>query len=214
VKTEEKRQAIVAVAREVFRKKGYATASMAEISAALGGSKGTLYSYFDSKEELFAAVIAELASIRGRPRISELEHALDWREALGNLVLDTVRLFCSPEVVDYRRMIIAEAGRSGIGKLAYEKGPKPLMQKLAGLLAEYMRLGHLREAEPWTAAVHLQGLCLAGPAEQLLEGVIDRVSEKEIAATASAVLDVFLRAYASDPPSPQRSRARRKRSAK
>lgn len=207
VKTEEKRQAIVAVAREVFRKKGYATASMAEISARLGGSKATLYSYFSSKEELFAAVIAELAGAQGwGPALTELERAADWHKALGTFVHKTVRLLCSPEVIDFRRMVIAEGGRSDLGKLAYEKGPKPTLKRLADVFVAQMRLGHLRDADPWDVALHLQGLSMAGLHQQLLEGVIDHASDKEIAARASAVVDVFLRAYGVQSGGPGRIR--------
>jgi AcrR family transcriptional regulator len=50
-----KRDTIIEVARQVFFEEGYAAASMSTIAARLGGSKGTLYNYFKSKEELFEA---------------------------------------------------------------------------------------------------------------------------------------------------------------
>ena len=53
VRTEDRRQAIIDVALQVFREVGFERASMALISRRLGGSKGTLYGYFRSKEELF-----------------------------------------------------------------------------------------------------------------------------------------------------------------
>src|SRR5580692_404744 len=52
-----RRDAIVEVARQVFFEEGYAAASMSTIAARLGGSKGTLYNYFRSKEELFEAQV-------------------------------------------------------------------------------------------------------------------------------------------------------------
>jgi AcrR family transcriptional regulator len=208
VKTEEKRQAIVAAAREAFLKKGYATASMAEISASLGGSKATLYSYFSSKEQLFAAVIAELAGGQGwGPLLNELEHAADFQRALGVFAHKTVRLLCSPDLIDFRRMIIAEGGRSDLGKFAYEKGPKPTLKRLADLLAAQMRLGYLRDADPWGMAIHLQGLCMAGLHQLLLEGVIDHASDKQLAAEASAVVNAFLRGYGVQSGGPGRTRS-------
>lgn len=50
------RNEIVRAARKVFAKKGYHAASMDDIVAASRLSKGALYGYFDSKEELFMAV--------------------------------------------------------------------------------------------------------------------------------------------------------------
>jgi hypothetical protein len=44
------------------------------------------------------------------------------------------------------------------------------------------------------------------PAQLVLEGVIERPPEGEIAAAAQAAADVFLRAYALEPPVPRKSR--------
>lgn len=51
-----KRQLIVESAAEVFARSGYATTRVADIAAAAGIGKGTVYEYFSSKEELFFAV--------------------------------------------------------------------------------------------------------------------------------------------------------------
>ncbi|MCG8503652.1 MAG: TetR/AcrR family transcriptional regulator [Sphingomonadales bacterium] len=48
---------IIAAALEVFGEDGYAAAKLDDIAAKAGVSKGTLYLYFDTKEELFKAVI-------------------------------------------------------------------------------------------------------------------------------------------------------------
>jgi AcrR family transcriptional regulator len=50
---------LTAAALELFVEKGFATTRLDEIAARAGVSKGTLYLYFDSKEELFKAVIRE-----------------------------------------------------------------------------------------------------------------------------------------------------------
>src|SRR5437763_16491787 len=57
VRSDRKRRQILDVAREVFLEEGFAAASMSTIAARLGGSKGTLYNYFKSKDELFAAYV-------------------------------------------------------------------------------------------------------------------------------------------------------------
>ncbi|HEX7799639.1 MAG TPA: helix-turn-helix domain-containing protein, partial [Asticcacaulis sp.] len=56
---DQRRERIIQVARSVFFEVGYAGASMSLISQRLGGSKATLYAYFNSKEDLFAAIIRE-----------------------------------------------------------------------------------------------------------------------------------------------------------
>lgn len=50
-----KRAAITQAATEVFARKGFQGASVDDIAAAAGVSKGTLYGYFKNKEDLFYA---------------------------------------------------------------------------------------------------------------------------------------------------------------
>lgn len=53
---EEKRALIIEAAAKVFARRGFASTLMAEIAIEAGIGKGTLYEYFDSKENLFFAV--------------------------------------------------------------------------------------------------------------------------------------------------------------
>lgn len=55
-----KREEIVAAARLIFAKQGFNSATLDEIADEAEYSKGTLYNYFDSKEELFETVIADV----------------------------------------------------------------------------------------------------------------------------------------------------------
>ena len=48
-----KRELILAAAREVFGEKGYHTATSEEIAKRAGVGKGTIYQYFDSKQAIF-----------------------------------------------------------------------------------------------------------------------------------------------------------------
>jgi len=54
-----RRREILDAARELFSEKGYAAATVDEIAAAAELSKGTVYLYFQSKDELYASVILE-----------------------------------------------------------------------------------------------------------------------------------------------------------
>ncbi|MET0363609.1 MAG: TetR/AcrR family transcriptional regulator, partial [Sphingobium sp.] len=74
MRRQDRRDAILCVAGESFLEHGYTGTTMSGIAATLGGSKGTLWSYFSSKEELFAAVI-DRATAAYRARISEILEA-------------------------------------------------------------------------------------------------------------------------------------------
>jgi TetR/AcrR family fatty acid metabolism transcriptional regulator len=52
----EREELIIQAAEEVFQEKGYYDASMDEIAAQVGISKGTIYAHFPGKEELVAAI--------------------------------------------------------------------------------------------------------------------------------------------------------------
>lgn len=54
-----KRQEIVDAARTVFALRGFSAATLDEIADRAEFGKGTLYNYFESKEELFETVIAD-----------------------------------------------------------------------------------------------------------------------------------------------------------
>jgi AcrR family transcriptional regulator len=52
-----RREAILGVAQEVFLEEGFAAASMSTTAARLGGSKGTLYDWFKSKDDTVLAYV-------------------------------------------------------------------------------------------------------------------------------------------------------------
>ena len=64
---------ITAAALHVFSEKGYDAARVTDVARQAGISKGLLYLYFKTKEELFKAVIRSFV----KPRIAELNAAID-----------------------------------------------------------------------------------------------------------------------------------------
>ncbi len=62
----ERRQAITDAAKRVFSEKGFHETTIAAVAADAGMSYGTIYWYFDSKEDLFHAVIEAEEAALGR----------------------------------------------------------------------------------------------------------------------------------------------------
>lgn len=60
MKTEQKRRAILEASAKVFAKHGYHAATVSQIAEAHGIGLGTFYRYFDSKLDVFHAVIDEV----------------------------------------------------------------------------------------------------------------------------------------------------------
>jgi len=55
-----RRGEILTAAEKVFAEKGYAAATVDEVAAAAGVSKGTMYNYFETKRDLFLHVFSEV----------------------------------------------------------------------------------------------------------------------------------------------------------
>jgi AcrR family transcriptional regulator len=142
-----RRADIVSAADRVFREKGYHEASMDAIAEAAGFTKRTLYQYFDTKEDLYFAVLAEIfdgltgtmaSATRDRPP------GLDKLEACFSCFLGFYR-------GDPRRMrlfsYVSQLGGSGSGAPHYaewRKSSEVLIGNIAGLIAEGQADGSLR----------------------------------------------------------------------
>ncbi len=75
---EKTRNRILIAAEDIFSKKGYYGASMEDIVKRSGLSKGAIYGYFESKEELFLSLQEKLSGLS----IKELEDRLKDEESV------------------------------------------------------------------------------------------------------------------------------------
>ena len=104
---EDRPQEITEAAFAAFADKGFAATKVEDVARRAGVSKGLLYLYFKTKEELFKAVIRSVVT----PRVDELTRALDSSELgaeafiRGPLLAFMKRLPGSPASVVIRLMI-------------------------------------------------------------------------------------------------------------
>lgn len=193
-KSNARRQAIVNAAIEVFREVGYERASMAAISARVGGSKATLYSYFKSKEELFAESMAEAVDADAG-QVLELLQATD--EDLATLLrrigIGYARLMRLPHAQAITRTAVAEGANTELGALLYDRGPRKAVKRLSDFMARLIAQNRIRPVDPKMAALHIKALFDAGFHEPRLFGA---KPEWTIEKGIDAAVDVFLRAYA------------------
>ncbi|MGV9661777.1 TetR/AcrR family transcriptional regulator [Nocardia niigatensis] len=73
------RSALIAAAREVFERDGYLDAKIADISKTAGMASGSFYTYFDSKEEIFAALVEQVSEEMLHPHVRERSGITDTR---------------------------------------------------------------------------------------------------------------------------------------
>ncbi|MHA6820638.1 TetR/AcrR family transcriptional regulator C-terminal domain-containing protein [Ralstonia pseudosolanacearum] len=195
-KSEAKRDAILEAAARLFREVGFERASMAEISTRVGGSKATLYNYFESKEALFF----EVMFLSALPEFQGTHHALgasgeDLDKALLRFGERFLAVLYSPDVQAARRLAIAEAGRSELGQLCYARGPAKGHAHVADFLREAMEAGRLRRADPNVVARHFLALLEAELLDGFLFQALEPVDTGQIRAVAQRAVAAFMAAY-------------------
>ena len=132
---EDRPQEIAEAAFETFAEKGYASTRVEEVAKRAGVSKGLLYLYFKTKEELFKAVIRSLVV----PRLNALTASIDTagltaeaflrgpflefaKQVPGSPVAVVVRLMISegpkhPDLVQYYWDNVVSQGLAAIRRL-------------------------------------------------------------------------------------------------
>lgn len=193
VKTDTRRSAIVASAWEVFRENGFERTTMAEISARVGGSKATIYSYFPSKDDLFSAAVEHGLREASQEPFRQLALPGPFPERLLCFARAYMASRLLPDMIAVDRILVAEAGRSDVFASVRDKSFHK-RRLIADQLELAMASGELRDDDPIRAAIHLLALIEADVIDRHLHGdgtVTDQLVEEQI----HQGIDCFLRAY-------------------
>ena len=131
---EERPQEITEAAFQAFAEKGYAATRVEEVAQRAGVSKGLLYLYFKTKEELFKAVIKSVVIRRVDALVAALEKTelssedflrgplLEFMKSVpGSPVAVVIRLMISeghrhPDLVDYYWENVVSKGLAAISR--------------------------------------------------------------------------------------------------
>ena len=170
---------------------------MSSIAAELGGSKTTLWTYFPSKQDLFAAVIDDMVARYGEALRVPLPPDGDPADTLRALAHSLMKTLMRPQIIAFHRIITGEAGRfPEIGALLFERGPARGQARVSAWLAGLMEKGVLRKADPLVAAKQFLALCQAGQFQMRLIGALNKANPSDVELEIDQAVDTFLRAYA------------------
>lgn len=197
---DERREGILDVGRDCFLADGYAATSMSSIAARLGGSKGTLYNYFKSKEELFEAVMQRQCGALAETLFDVTDDGEAPRERLEYFAGTFLKLLLTPEAIGIHRVVVGESGRfPELGRMFYDLGPKVILTKIAAYLSDLMDQGVLRRADPFVAAQQFKDLTISGVVQPRTWGVISGdMTDTEVEDQVNNAVDTFLRAHRPD----------------
>ena len=201
-----RRGASIGGAKRTIRENGFAATTMSSIAAELGGSKGTLWSYFPGKEELFAAVLRDATGVYHASLAELLDTGGEVEPTLLRFSHDLLRKVTSPDAIALHRLVAAEASRfPKMGAIFQELAPLSTRNLLARFLEAAMAKGQLRRADAMLAARALVVLTLSGCHQQMIWGDMRAPAAGQIDADVSFAVDCFLRAYAPDGDAPNLS---------
>ena len=191
-----KRRQIIEGARAVFLAQGFDAASMNDIARAAGVSKGTLYVYFDNKEQLFEAICSEECGQQAEELFRCDPGDRDVEGTLTRLGVDFINFLCQPEKASSARTVIAIAERMPeIGKAFYETGPGQGIALLAGYLEEQVKAGVLAIDDCEIAAAQFIESCQATLFKPMLFNFGRAPSQARIRHVVGIAVKTFLAAY-------------------
>jgi TetR/AcrR family transcriptional repressor of mexJK operon len=192
----ERRAAIVQLAMRCFLENGYEGTAMSAIAKEMGGSKGTLWSYFSSKEELLAAVINSAAAGFQSFMASVLDTQREIEVVLTQFCETFIGRISSPEAIALQRLIVGQVDRfPEIGRVFFEHAPAVNHAMLSQFFERQMAAGVIRSDDPGDAARMLLDLCTGGYHDLVLYAIapVDAAIERR---EAKRVVEQFLRCYA------------------
>lgn len=203
---EDRPQEIVAAALDVFAERGFAAARLDDVAARAGVSKGTLYLYFPSKEDLFKAVIraAILPNLeRAERMIAEVpgpSFAL-----LERLLAMVAELIATTRAAIIPKLVIAEAGNFPELAAFYHR---EVIQRGFGLLANLLERGVARgEFRPMNIDHTVRLIAAPLLMSAVWRGAFDAVAPMDVPALIATHRDHLRRALLVDGETPNGDRS-------
>lgn len=178
-----KNRQILNGARKIFLTSGYAEATMEEIAAEAGVSKGTLYNHFDSKDDLFKTLIySEAERIAGELPTPDLEDP-NRASVLRQLGLAILKVMEAPATVATLRLVISSLGRfPRLGEEFLTQSLGPTVERIAKCLDTHVTAGDIQIQNTHAAAEKFARWSLAPVLESVL--VPDRPRRTEVDCSA------------------------------
>jgi AcrR family transcriptional regulator len=146
----EKREKILQGAMQVFLQQGYASTSMDRVATVAGVSKQTIYSHFQDKEGLFAALIERVTIARVQHEFGSEELHGEPPVLLRHLAETILQNMSDPEYLSLLRVVIAESVRFPELARLYSR---TVIQKGRSILSAYFQAHpELQIADPEATA--------------------------------------------------------------
>lgn len=197
VKTEAKREEILTAAVAEFSQRGFHDTTLADVAKRMGSSKATIYNYYQTKGELFGAVIAAAAMPAVAKLLETFEGPGTFADRIGAFARSYLILQTGKTAIALYRLFIAESELSRTTIRRFREDPNlQAWSRLTAIFGEEQRKGALDEGDPAEMVSQLRAILHGGLPMRLLFGESDGFTEEEIDRAADSAVRLFLRAYA------------------
>lgn len=148
---------IVAAALEVFAEKGFAAARLDEIARRAGVSKGAVYIYFETKEDIFRAVVVQaIAPNVGAVRAMIATHPGPLPDLLRSVAARMGQVIETTPIGGVLKMVVGEARNfPEIARVWHDELVSQALGALAGAIAAAQDRGEVRPGDPRAYALQL-----------------------------------------------------------
>jgi AcrR family transcriptional regulator len=186
-------QRIVSAARGLFITRGYHPTSLDAILRRSGGSKATLRKYFGNKAGLLGVVLTDEAA-RCVARADRAAEHRSVEAALRAFACVVLKFYCQRDSLLVYRAVIAEtAAQRAVGRRFHSGGHMTFVAALARHLTHWQERGSLMLVDATADADRFLHMLRAGPHDQALLGVIERVPRAAVREHVDACVRIFLR---------------------
>lgn len=181
---------VLHAARHIFGRLGYAAANVEDIAKEAGMAKGTVYLYFKSKEEVFAAVLALDLERLTRETIDGMSAAESFADRIT--VFLNLRLAYLRNNGDFMRVYVAEFGSRGSGSTVIFEVKQRYIQRgiefMRQCLERAIARGEIRTVPVEAAAYAIYDIA-RGFVERHLIGPTQLPLEEDLAFTHSLIVN-------------------------
>ncbi len=195
VEAETRTAELLDIATQVFLEYGFERTKISYIVARAGGSRGTLYARYATKDDLFAAVVDRKTVALGQVFAKTLSSTDSLASVLEQFGMNLCQTMYHPELRALFQLVATEAPMfPKLAKRFWNIGPQRAIRLLSECLAKH---SDFEGGDPDQAAEVFCSLCLG---LSLLRGQLQRdhvIQEKMMRLKVKSAIDIFLTKFGS-----------------
>ena len=150
---DERRERLLGCALDEFFEKGFTSARMEDVARRAGLSKGTLYLYFESKEDLFQALIESMTTPKLDYLVVLLDEAPTFFNGLEGLATFAASVVQYSEMPKLLKILIGESGHYPDLVRSYRKNVvEVILSVFSDALTRAQSKGEVRIGDPMLTA--------------------------------------------------------------